>query len=53
MKDDGVGINDDPEKLNHYGLAIMKERSRHLNGDLEIRRRDEKGTIVEFSFQPS
>ncbi|BCE02340.1 histidine kinase [Marinicellulosiphila megalodicopiae] len=53
VKDDGVGISDDPEKLNHYGLAIMKERSRNLNGELIIKRRESKGTVVKFSFEPT
>ena len=51
--DDGVGIPDDPEKINHYGLAIMKERSRHLNGALKLYRRDEGGTCVEMDFSPA
>lgn len=52
IKDDGVGIPDDPEKLNHYGLVIMKERSRHLNGDLHIANNAEGGACVAFSFRP-
>ncbi len=51
--DDGIGIPDDPGKLNHYGLAIMSERSRNLGGEVSIRRfGEEGGTIVELSFTP-
>ncbi len=50
--DDGVGIPDDPEKMNHYGLAIMKERSRHLNGALKLYRQELGGTCVEMEFSP-
>lgn len=50
--DDGVGIPDDPEKMNHYGLAIMKERSRHLNGALKLYRQEFGGTCVEMEFSP-
>lgn len=50
--DDGIGIKSNPEKLNHYGLAIMNERSRHLGGKVNIHPRDEGGTIVEFIFKP-
>jgi two-component system nitrate/nitrite sensor histidine kinase NarX len=50
--DDGAGIPDDPEKLNHYGLAIMKERSRHLNGALHFARQEEGGTCVKMCFAP-
>lgn len=50
--DNGIGIKSNPEKLNHYGLAIMNERSRHLGGKVDIRPRAEGGTIVEFLFTP-
>ncbi len=50
--DDGVGIPDDPEKINHYGLAIMKERSKHLNGALKLVRQETGGTCVEMEFCP-
>ena len=51
--DDGIGISDDPEKMNHYGLAIMKERSKHLNGALKLYRQQQGGTCVEMQFHPS
>lgn len=52
IDDDGVGIPDSPEKLNHYGMAIMQERSKNLGGRLSITNRSEGGTRVEFSFAP-
>lgn len=52
VKDDGVGIPDDPNKLNHYGLAIMMERSRNLQGELSVKRNNEGGTLVQFRFTP-
>lgn len=52
IEDDGKGIPENPEKLNHYGLAIMQERSKNLSGRLEIANRPEGGTRVEFSFTP-
>ena len=52
VKDDGVGIADDPSKLNHYGLAIMMERSRNLEGELSVKRNEDRGTIVQFVFTP-
>ncbi|WP_289366919.1 ATP-binding protein [Alteromonas arenosi] len=52
VKDNGIGIPEDPNKLNHYGLAIMKERSRNLDGELTVKRNDERGTTVMFSFIP-
>ncbi|MCT8124960.1 type IV pili methyl-accepting chemotaxis transducer N-terminal domain-containing protein [Alishewanella sp. BS5-314] len=52
VEDDGVGIPDKAEKLNHYGLAIIQERSKHLAGEISIRRRSEGGTGVYFRFLP-
>lgn len=52
VKDNGIGIPEDPNKLNHYGLAIMQERSRNLAGELSIQRNGEQGTKVMFSFIP-
>lgn len=52
VEDDGIGIPDKAEKLNHYGLAIMQERSKHLYGEIKIQSRAEGGTGVYFSFAP-
>lgn len=52
VKDDGIGIPSDPSKLNHYGLAIMMERSRNLEGELSVRRNDDCGTTIQFVFTP-
>ncbi len=53
IEDDGIGIHNSPEKLNHYGLAIMKERSRHLGSEVVIKPGQNAGTRVSFSFKPS
>ncbi|WP_144392738.1 type IV pili methyl-accepting chemotaxis transducer N-terminal domain-containing protein [Pleionea sediminis] len=50
--DNGIGIPESPEKVNHYGLAIMQERGRNLNGSLKIQRLNQ-GTGVFFKFLPS
>lgn len=52
VEDNGVGIAQNPEKLNHYGLAIMQERSKHLAGNIQIKPRASGGTGVYFSFTP-
>ena len=52
VEDNGVGIPDSAEKLNHYGLAIMQERSKHLGGSIQIKAREEGGTGVYFCFTP-
>lgn len=58
IKDDGIGLPDSPEKLNHYGLAIINERSRHLNAQLSINSTKEDDshqgyTKIEIVFKPS
>jgi len=52
IEDDGIGLPDQPEKLNHYGLAIMKERSKHIAGNLTIESSYNKGTKVSLTFTP-
>lgn len=52
IRDNGIGIQKSPEKLNHYGLAIMNERGRHLNGHIDINTAEGGGTLVQFSFLP-
>ncbi len=53
VEDNGIGIPNNAERHNHYGLAIISERSRHLNGQVSIKPRDNGGTRVEFSFTPN
>lgn len=52
ITDDGIGLPDNAEKINHYGLAIMQERSRNLGGTLTMSRLDAGGTEVRFVFTP-
>lgn len=52
IEDNGIGISENREKLNHYGMAILQERSHQLQGRIDVRRRQEGGTGVYFSFMP-
>jgi len=52
ITDDGIGIKENSEKLNHYGLAIMTERSNHLAGTISITPGDKCGTQVALIFEP-
>lgn len=45
-------MSDAPEKLNHYGLAIMNERGKNLGGELNIHNNFEGGFSVHFEFLP-
>ncbi len=53
IDDDGKGLPENPEKLNHYGLAIMMERGKHLGGELEIGNRPQGGTCISLLFSPA
>ena len=53
ISDDGIGIPDAPEKLNHYGLEIMRERARQLDATIEITENKPSGTIVKLSYIPT
>lgn len=47
--DDGLGIKDNAEKVNHYGLAIMQQRADELGATLSLTPLA-KGTEVELIF---
>ncbi|HEE8951833.1 TPA: nitrate/nitrite two-component system sensor histidine kinase NarX [Providencia rettgeri] len=48
--DDGTGITSNTDKLNHYGLIIMRERALSLNGNCCITPRPQGGTEVKVTF---
>ncbi|MCT8250035.1 nitrate/nitrite two-component system sensor histidine kinase NarX [Proteus faecis] len=50
INDNGEGISPEPEKLNHYGLIIMRERANSLNGSYTIKVREQGGTQVFVKF---
>src|SRR5690606_17459526 len=50
--DNGIGIPDNWQRRNHYGMTIMQERAGGLNGRFSFHRRPEGGTAVELRFTP-
>ncbi|OOF45761.1 nitrate/nitrite two-component system sensor histidine kinase NarQ [Rodentibacter trehalosifermentans] len=50
IQDDGIGIPSLDEPAGHYGLNIMVERSRQLNAELTIHRRQQGGTQVKITL---
>lgn len=52
VDDDGIGLPENPEKQNHYGLAIMQERTRSLQGQLDFYTSPLGGNRVELLFMP-
>lgn len=52
VDDDGIGIPDNWERVNHYGIKIMEERVAGLGGRLEIERPADGGTRIRVAFRP-
>lgn len=50
VEDNGIGIQDLEEPEGHYGLNIMTERSRQLNAEFNIIRREQGGTQVKITL---
>lgn len=50
IEDDGIGINDEGDMMQHYGLPIMKERAEWLGGRLTIEEQPGGGTRINLNF---
>ncbi|MCC5810935.1 MAG: type IV pili methyl-accepting chemotaxis transducer N-terminal domain-containing protein [Ectothiorhodospiraceae bacterium] len=50
VDDDGIGIPDQFEKVNHYGTRIMQERAASLDGRITIGASPLGGTQVDMQF---
>ncbi|MCG7884942.1 MAG: ATP-binding protein [Candidatus Thiodiazotropha endolucinida] len=50
IEDDGIGINDESDMMQHYGLPIMKERAEWLGGTLTINEPAGGGTRIDLNF---
>lgn len=53
VSDDGIGLPTNPERDNHFGLNIMRERARHLGGTLELQPQPAGGLRVDLRFIPA
>ncbi|MFZ1639845.1 MAG: type IV pili methyl-accepting chemotaxis transducer N-terminal domain-containing protein [Candidatus Contendobacter sp.] len=53
ISDDGVGLPAKPERENHFGLNIMRERARCLGGTLDLQSRPTGGLLVRLRFIPA
>ncbi len=51
--DDGIGIPDNPDRPNHFGLSTMRERATAIHGKLSITQNCDKGTSVTLQFSPA
>lgn len=52
VEDDGRGVPESGVSGDHYGIAIMRERARSLDGELQVGRRDPTGTRILLRFHP-
>ncbi len=52
IEDNGVGLPEETSRTHHYGLSIMHERAKTLNGHYEINNRPEGGVKITLSFLP-
>ncbi|MCB1758502.1 MAG: type IV pili methyl-accepting chemotaxis transducer N-terminal domain-containing protein [Gammaproteobacteria bacterium] len=53
IDDDGIGLGEEAEMLQHYGLPIMQERAEWLGGKLTIGESPSGGTRVKLIFSVS
>lgn len=53
IQDNGSGLTNREQKLNHYGTEIMQERCRSLKGKLVRQNRPCGGTEVILTFKPA
>jgi two-component system nitrate/nitrite sensor histidine kinase NarX len=51
VTDDGIGISQAAAE-HHYGMTIMKERAKHLGGQLKVENLPTPGTRVTLRFRP-
>jgi len=52
IEDNGIGIPDNHEVKNHYGVIIMRDRATTLGGVLNLNNQPEGGLQVKVTFKP-
>jgi len=52
IRDNGKGLPEGGQPINHYGLIIMHDRARTLGGQVVVQDRDEGGVEVVLTFVP-
>lgn len=53
ISDNGCGLPDSPEQLNHYGLQIMHDRAHNLGGVIHFSANAPSGTCITLRFKPT
>ncbi len=52
VRDNGRGLPDSGQPMDHYGLIIMQDRARTLGGEIRVENRDHGGVHVDLAFVP-
>lgn len=52
VEDDGIGVPAAYDRNQHYGITMMQERARCVNGALQVENLQPRGTRVRLRFQP-
>ncbi|MGS2722482.1 histidine kinase [Porticoccus sp. GXU_MW_L64] len=52
LQDNGIGIPDNPEKENHFGMVILRERASKLGARLQLHKNQLGGTTLLLRFCP-
>ncbi|MBK1850491.1 HAMP domain-containing protein [Marinobacter sp. 1-4A] len=52
IRDNGKGLPEGGQPVNHYGLIIMQDRARTLGGRISVQNRDNGGVEVILTFIP-
>ncbi len=53
INDNGIGISEKKSQAHHYGISIMDERAKALNGILEINNNPQGGVTICLNFLPT
>ncbi|QLG87752.1 type IV pili methyl-accepting chemotaxis transducer N-terminal domain-containing protein [Chitinibacter bivalviorum] len=53
ISDDGKGLSPNPDRPQHYGLSIMRDRAQSLGGTITMQSRAPTGTQVTLRFVPT
>ncbi|WP_090729485.1 ATP-binding protein [Neptunomonas qingdaonensis] len=51
IEDNGIGLPENKEQTNHYGLVIMQDRAATINGQLSVENQPSGGTRVLLTFK--
>ncbi|MCV6605601.1 MAG: ATP-binding protein, partial [Porticoccaceae bacterium] len=52
LEDNGIGIPENPEKENHFGIVILQERAHKLDAQLKLQKNQLGGTTLLLRFKP-